>query len=84
MKTFKSKTAIFQEMILTGKDGSQYKAYIRNNKVMLAKDTKTGRFVKLSIVQSLLDAIEKVKALFVLLACVLANVFAFAYILQSA
>lgn len=79
-KTFKSKSAVFQELVLTGTDGKAYKAYVRNNRVMLAKDTKTGKFVKLSIVQAIFDRIEKFKAFFALLACVMANVFAMAYV----
>lgn len=80
MKKTNSYYATFREVILMDSNGLYYKAYMKNNRVMLAKSMKDGRFVKLSIVQSIYDFWERLKCIFVVLACILANIFAIHFI----
>lgn len=68
------------ETVLEDSQGNSYKVYLKGYRVMLAKDARTGKFVKLSLVQQLFDRIERLKAFLALAFCVLANVFAFSYL----
>jgi len=80
MKITNSYAPIKKEVILSDIKGNEYKAYMRNNKVMLAKCVKTGKFVKLSIVQRLYDFLESLKCAIALFMCILSNVVGFGFL----
>lgn len=83
MKTKLKGYSPLSEIVLEGDNGNTYKVYMKGYKVMLAKDTKTGKFVKLSLVQKLFDRLERLKAFIALAICVLANVFAVTYLITA-
>lgn len=72
--TLKNYAPLLTEITLTDIKGNEYKAYMRDSKVMLAKSVKTGKFVKLSLVQKIYDFLESLKCALALFMCILSNV----------